>query len=1281
MSTNDLLQRALDEIVRQRTELAALRAERASEATPIAVVGLGCRFPGNASTPHAFWSLLDEARDATVDVPTDRWAHDPAASSAPAVRRGGFLARVDEFDAGFFGISPREARAMDPQQRMLLETAWHALEDAGIAPPSVYGSSTGVFVGVTCFDHAVRLADRMAELGPYAGTGSALNMIPGRLAFLLGACGPAMAVDTACSSSLVAVHLACRSLRDRECDMALAGGVQLMLSPEVMASFAQAHMLSPDGRCKTFDAQADGYARGEGCGVVVLRRLDDAVAAGDRILGIIRGSAVNQDGPSGGLTVPSSLAQAAVIRRALEWATVSPADVDYVEAHGTGTALGDPIEIEALAQAYGQHRSSDDPLLVGSVKTNIGHLEPAAGMASLAKVLLAFTHARIPAHRQLTSPNPHIAWADLPIRIVTEARPWPTRDRPARAGISAFGFSGTNAHLIVEAVPQGIIKTKQGHKSATGDANLLCLSAKTPDALQRLAAAWIGHLDTLAPATFGAACWTSRTGRAHFAHRLAVVVPSPAEARVQLAAWLTGTNHQCAHGVTGMAAYDATVREATASAAALLAGAAGNPGALDGARLQALGTEYARGAEIDWRHGCWQRSGHPVSVPLYPFAAERHYLEDRTALRTADRTADRAGVDARPEPAAHVLTWEPVDAVRGPGSAGRRLQGREVLVVGDDAQLCSMLIAEAALRGGAVRRPAGADGIDATACTDVIVLPATATETMEGHRVTALLEVAHAVLAAAGPVSARLWVVTRGVAPVAGDTAPPPLVDAACAAAARGVSLEHPAHAGRVIDLSPSTPATAHDVSAILDELEQERPDDIVAVRDGQRLVPRLRPYVQVSPPHEAPNGTPPLRADRSYLVTGGFGALGLHVAEALADAGAQRILLLGRRGAGAPDAARDLRLRRLSDRGVTVVTLAADVAEASALRQALARHDDPALPLGGVFHAAGVGGMQPVQELDADAVHAVLRPKLLGAWALHEVTRDAPLEHFVLFSSIAGVWGSRGQMHYAAANAALDALAHHRHHLGLPALSISWGPWEGSGMSTADDLALLERIGVYGLPPVAATAWLRRAMQQPVPHLVISATDWTRFRGSYEARGPRGLLAALPVAGQPAAGAPTQIDAPVVDTPLWPRTVLAASPAERKHLVETAVTDAVRHVLGWPSTTHLPPDQGLFELGVDSLAALDLRTQLEQLLGQSLPATLIFEYPTVAALIGGIEARLPDHAAQRASSAGTAPTAPIPRAPRTAPPAPAPALLDDVSDDEAERLLRDTLDALDLPT
>ncbi|NCW44173.1 MAG: SDR family NAD(P)-dependent oxidoreductase [Gemmatimonadaceae bacterium] len=1276
MNTNDLLQRALDEIVRQRTELAVLRAQRANEATPIAVVGLGCRFPGNANTPHAFWSLLDEARDATVDVPTDRWAHDPAASSAPAVRRGGFLARVDEFDAGFFGISPREARTMDPQQRMLLETAWHALEDAGIAPPSVYGSSTGVFVGVTCFDHAVRLADRMAELGPYAGTGSALNMIPGRLAFLLGACGPAMAVDTACSSSLVAVHLACRSLRDRECDMALAGGVQLMLSPEVMASFAQAHMLSPDGRCKTFDAQADGYARGEGCGVVVLRRLDDAEAAGDRILGIIRGSAVNQDGPSGGLTVPSSLAQAAVIRRALEWATVSPADVDYVEAHGTGTALGDPIEIEALAHAYGPHRSSDDPLLVGSVKTNIGHLEPAAGMASLAKVLLAFAHARIPAHRQLTRPNPHIAWADLPIRIVTEARPWPTRDRPARAGISAFGFSGTNAHLIVEAAHKDSINTKQEHDSAINGANLLCLSAKTPDALQRLAAAWVGHLGTLAPAAFGAACWTSRTGRAHFAHRLAVVAPSPAEARAQLAAWLAGMHHQCVHGVTGMAAYDATVREATASAAALLAGAAGNPGGLDGARLQALGTEYARGAEIDWRHDGWQRPGPPVSIPLYPFATERHSLEDRTA----DRPADRAALKDRPEPAAHLLTWEPVDTVREPGAAGRRLQGREVLVVGDDAQLCSMLIGEAARRGGGVRRPADADGIDATACTDVIVLPAAATDTMEGHRVTALLQVAHAVLAAAGPVSARLWVVTRGVAPVAGDTTRPPLVDAACAAAARGVSLEHPAHAGRVIDLGPASPG-ADDVSAILDELEQERPDDIVAVRDGQRLVPRLRPYVPASPPHESPNDTPPLRADRSYLVTGGLGALGLHVAEALADAGARRLLLLGRRGTGVPDAARDLRLQRLSDRGVTVVTLAADVAEASALRHALARHDDPALPLGGVFHAAGVGGMQPVQELDVDAVHAVLRPKLLGAWALHEVTRDAPLEHFVLFSSIAGVWGSRGQMHYAAANAALDALAHHRHHLGLPALSISWGPWEGSGMSSADDLALLERIGVYGLPPVAATAWLRRVMQQPVPHLVISATDWTRFRGSYEARGPRGLLAALPEAGQPAAGAPTRIDAPVVDAPLWPRTVLAASPAERTHLVETAVTDAVRHVLGWPSTTHLPLDQGLFELGVDSLAALDLRTQLEQLLGQSLPATLIFEYPTVAALIGGIEARLPDHAEHRASSAGTAPTAPIPRAPRTPPPTPARALLDEVSDDEAEQLLRDTLDALDLPT
>ena len=430
--------------------LCRLEAVQRAKSEPIAVIGMACRFPGGADEPESYWAVLRDGVDTVVDMPADRWDvdacfdPDPAAAGKMYVRKGGFLSRVDGFDPGFFEISPREAASMDPQQRFALEVAWEALEDAGLSPSDLAGSAAGVFMGATTSDYAGLLA-RDGTLDAYFSTGNALNAIPGRIAHVLGLQGPCLAVDTACSSSLVAVHLACQSLRAGECDAALAGGVNLILSPDVTIAMCRARMLAPDGRCKTFDAAADGYARGEGCGVVVLKRLSDAVAAGDRVLALILGSAVNQDGASGGFTVPNGRAQEALIRRALANASVQPADIDYLEAHGTGTALGDPVEVQAAARALSAGRAADRPLVLGSVKTNIGHTEAAAGIAGLIKVVLALRHRVIPPHLHFRTPSPHIPWADLPLEVAASARPWPAREHPRRAGVSSFGASGTNA--------------------------------------------------------------------------------------------------------------------------------------------------------------------------------------------------------------------------------------------------------------------------------------------------------------------------------------------------------------------------------------------------------------------------------------------------------------------------------------------------------------------------------------------------------------------------------------------------------------------------------------------------------------------------------------------------------------------------------------------------------------------------------------------------------------------------------------------------------------------
>ncbi|TXI39214.1 MAG: polyketide synthase, partial [Mycobacterium sp.] len=433
-----------------------------SDQTPrFAIIGYAARLPGAANADQ-FWDLLHSGRDAVSEVPADRWDADeffdpdPAAPGKVVTRRAGFVDDVTGFDAPFFGVSAREAEFMDPQHRLLLETAWRAVEHSGTAPTALANTRTGVFVGLSTHDYLGMASDALTypEIEAYLAIGTSGAAGAGRISYRLGLQGPAVTVDTACSSSLVAIHQACQALRLGECDLALAGGANVLLSPATMITFSQSRMLSPDGRCKTFDAAADGYVRGEGCGVIVIKRLEDAIRDGDRIRAVIRGSAVNQDGASGGLTVPNGVAQQRVITEALERAGLSPRDIDYLEAHGTGTSLGDPIEAQAAAAALGPGRDTGQPLLIGSAKTNIGHLEAAAGVAGVLKVVLALEHQELPRHLHFRTPSPHIPWDRIPVRVVDQARAWESGARPRIAGVSSFGFSGTNAHVILEEAPQ-----------------------------------------------------------------------------------------------------------------------------------------------------------------------------------------------------------------------------------------------------------------------------------------------------------------------------------------------------------------------------------------------------------------------------------------------------------------------------------------------------------------------------------------------------------------------------------------------------------------------------------------------------------------------------------------------------------------------------------------------------------------------------------------------------------------------------------------------------------
>jgi acyl transferase domain-containing protein len=426
---------------------------------PIAIVGVGCRFP-KAKNPEAFWQLLRNGVDAIAPVPKERWDIDafydpnPEAPGKMNTRWGGFLEQVDGFDAEFFGMSADEVEHTDPQQRLFLEVAWEALENAGIVPTSLAGSQTGVFVGMCTVDYHRLLYKNYSQIKEYSGIGTTFCIAANRLSYLLDLRGPGMAVDTACSSSLVTVHLACQSLRSGESDLCLAGGVNLILSPDSTISSSQTRMLSPTGRCKTFDANADGYVRGEGCGIIVLKRLSDATRDGDKILALIRGSAVNQDGLSNSLSAPNGLAQQAVIRQALKNANVQPAEISYVDAHAVGTSIGDAIELKALKAVLTEGREANQPCSIGSIKPSIGHLEAAAGMSALIKIVLSLQHEEIPPHLHFNELNPFVSLKNTPLSIPTELQKWPRGEKRRLAGVSAFGFGGTNAHVILEEAPE-----------------------------------------------------------------------------------------------------------------------------------------------------------------------------------------------------------------------------------------------------------------------------------------------------------------------------------------------------------------------------------------------------------------------------------------------------------------------------------------------------------------------------------------------------------------------------------------------------------------------------------------------------------------------------------------------------------------------------------------------------------------------------------------------------------------------------------------------------------
>ncbi|KST62480.1 type I polyketide synthase [Mastigocoleus testarum] len=1545
---------------------------------PIAIIGIGCRFPG-AQDPESFWELLHNGVDATAQVPSNRWDIDRFYNEEPVTpgkmntRRGGFLKEVDRFDASFFGISPREAERMDPQQRLVLEVTWEALENAAIIPENLSGSQTGVFIAIGNYDYGRLLAKDVDRISAYDGTGNTLCIAANRLSYVLNLRGPSLVIETACSSSLVALHFACRSLQTGESNLGLVGGVSLMLSPEPTITYSQARMMANDGRCKTFDASADGYVRGEGCGVVVLKRLCDAVRDGDRIQAIIKGSAVNQDGTSNGLTAPNGPSQQAVIRQALENAGVSPDQISYVEAHGTGTALGDPIEFKSLKAVLMEGRKPEQICSLGSVKTNIGHLEAASGMASVIKVVLSLQHKEIPAHLHLQELNPYISLQRTTFSIPTESQPW-NCSGSRLAGISGFGFGGTNCHLILEqaADQKKLLDRDQGENRADRESerplHALALSAKDDGALRDLAQRYADLL--VSGISLADLCFSANTGRSHFERRLAVVAESSIQLRDSLRAFargeqttgltngkvttkkrqkiaflFTGQGSQyldmgrslyetqpifretldhcdrllrsyldrsllellyansdrkildqtaytqpalfaieyalfklwqswgvepavvmghsvgeyvaaCVAGVFSLEdglkliaergrlmqalptngsmvavlaseskvnsliqAYEGEGVCATIAAIngpqsvvisghsdsievistslevegiktkklqvshafhsslmepmlgefervanqikysapqiSLVSNLTGNiatseiatpeywcrhikepvrfatsmeliyrkgyrvfleigskPILLGMARrfipeegcvwlpslhqaqsnwqtmLSSLTKLYVRGASINWFGLDRDYSRRRVALPTYPFQRQRYWFEDD---QNQDRAKDSSSqvkiqthiVDILERENVDLLTQQIVDTGELSSEEVKLLpkllevlikQGQQQKIateiddwfhevewqtktrqlpkldngiapniepsnwliftgISDAGQTLGKLLQEQLQQQGHdctliypgdvyqapedgfaslnPSEPGHFDlllqefenqqptqvhphkviylwGLEAKTTSELTI---SVLEETQKRLCGSLLHLVQSLSKNNTSLTSQLWLVTRGAVPACDSELA--VAQAPLWGLGKVIALEYPQLWGGMLDLAPKS--ESNEVQNLLAEISHPQGEDHLAFRNGERYVARL---VKKTPPKFSQAGFNP---DGTYLITGGLGALGLTITKWMVEQGAKHLVLTGRSQVS-PQTQKTI--SQLEKIGATIKVARADVTDQADMLRVLEGIKTSNLPLQGIIHAAGVTKYETLEDINLTSLEFVLRPKVIGTWILHQLTQSMKLDFFVCFSSIASVWGSKGQAHYAAANHFLDVFAHHRHRLGLPALSVNWGPWAGAGMAKEEFQALLKLMGVKGLEPDSAIAALASLLKGDSPQVTVADINWNLFKEIYEARGPRSLLAQI---GESANSQELEqfsrtsqpgLSEPKVSQPKILQQFELTAPSDRHAFLISYLQDQVKKVLKLTSSQLPPPEQGLFEMGMDSLMAIELvnlvQTQLQ---------------------------------------------------------------------------------------
>lgn len=1159
------------------------RNNQVNEEEPIAIIGLSGEFPGAANL-DLYWTMLEEGREGITEIPASRWDvnsyydADPEAPGKMITRRGGFIEGIDLFDAGFFAVSPKEATYLDPQQRLLLKHSWLALESAGIAPSSLYGSDTGVFVGISTADYNLLINQQssLADINAYIATGNMASTASGRISYILGFHGPNLAIDTACSSSLVALNEACERLQRGECHTALVGGVNALLTPELFINFSKAGMLSAEGRCKTFDESADGYVRGEGCGIVVLKRLSDALRDKNTVWAVIKASGINQDGASSGLTVPNGQAQERLLTQVLGHSGLTTDEIDYVECHGTGTRLGDPIEVHAIGAVYGKNRTT--PLKLGAVKTNIGHLEAAAGIAGLIKVVLSLKHKKIPKHLNFNHLNSNIS-LNFPAEIIKETCDWSEGNRPRRAGISSFGFSGTNAHVILEEAP---VLTMVDELIDLPTEQVFVLSAKTENSLNELIKSYIQYLESTESDTLANICYTLATGRSHFLHRIALRVKDKDELLAQLR-------------------QGRFEREKTSLRDEQVICDSN----------QSLLNAYMLGNRIDWDawFAPWVKVLRKANLPNYCFDRQRYWIKTEQKGRVLDKEILSQWSYGQVWKTIHpnlqqtgvvpdkllVIAADSKIAVSWRGLFSKPafskiqvdivLQNENNLTLKQSKNdLYQFNILEAGLLDSLLKKKGYQQVLVLCSGNDKDPLPE------QGLFWTQLLRVISQAMARQKE-NAVLLVFTEQAQVLDGVDSQSikelSLVTTPLMGFIKSLQLELPDLDTHLIDIEDlqDNVANASLLSTLYTLPEDER---LLAYRKEVFYAARM-----VKQPL-SPMRSFQANAIGNYLITGGLGALGQLVAQWLIDHGAQHLVLTGR---NMPSKESQIQIDQWQEKGIKIQVYLTDISQEDEVAGLINGIHSPKQPLVGIFHVAGINRDKLIKDLSAEDITSVLASKVSGSWFLHQYTKEIPLEQFVLFSSITSFLGNVGQANYAAGNAFLDALAIYRQSVELPAHSINWDAWE-LGMWSRLDPSL--QGGIRPLQVEEGLYLLNTILQQSSPTVAILKQDLKQLvRSLSGAKIPPFFLEV----GSESALLPEVTE--------FAESLAQLEPAERLRHCRLFVEKTIREVLGLAETDPILPEKGFFDMGMDSIMAVDLRRHLQEALGGSflLKQTVVFDY------------------------------------------------------------------------